>query len=91
MAKRTPVFVKLPLGVLRLLEVSGRREPHYLQALEIRRATLGEEPTGFAESLGNVAVFYESVGRYDEAERLQTQTLEIREEKLGEMHHWPRA
>ena len=57
-----------------------------LQALEIRKARLGEQHPDTAASLNNLAVLYEAQGRYDEAEPLYQQALAIMRERLGEQH-----
>ena len=45
-----------------------------------------------ATSLNNLAVLYEDMGRYAEAEPLYRRSLEIREKRLGPTTPtWPRA
>jgi hypothetical protein len=56
------------------------------QALEIRRAALGERHPGYAASLDNLAGLFRETGRYAEAEPLCKQALEIRRAALGERH-----
>jgi tetratricopeptide (TPR) repeat protein len=47
---------------------------------------LGERHPQVAGSLNNLAYLYQSQGRYDEAEPLYRQALELRRELLGERH-----
>ena len=61
-------------------------EPLYEQALEIRRAVLGEQHLDTARSLNNLAVLYQNQGRYEEAGPLCKRALAIRREALGEQH-----
>jgi tetratricopeptide (TPR) repeat protein len=56
-----------------------------LQAAISRQFPLGESPT-LASSLNNLAVLYESQGRYGEAEPLFTQALDLRQRQLGPDH-----
>jgi tetratricopeptide (TPR) repeat protein len=60
-------------------------EPLLLQALEIRRSQLGQDPDT-ATSLNNLAALYQSQGRYSQAEPLHLQALEIRRSQLGTDH-----
>ncbi|MBW4506089.1 MAG: tetratricopeptide repeat protein [Scytonematopsis contorta HA4267-MV1] len=39
-----------------------------------------------AESLNNLALLYDSIGRYDEAEPLYLQALNIYKQQLGKNH-----
>jgi tetratricopeptide (TPR) repeat protein len=61
-------------------------EPLYLQALEIGRRSLSEDPANLASHLNNLAGLYESQGRYSEAEPLFLQALEIDRHSLPEDH-----
>ncbi|QDT42654.1 photosystem I assembly protein Ycf3 [Gimesia alba] len=61
-------------------------EPLYLQAIEIRRAVLGETHPDFATTLNNLAGLYKSQGRYEDAEPLFLQAIEIRCAVQGETH-----
>ena len=61
----------------RLNNLAAQAEPLYLQALEIRKAQLGDRHPDTATSLNNLAALYESQGRYGEAEPLYLQALEI--------------
>jgi tetratricopeptide (TPR) repeat protein len=61
-------------------------ESLYKQALEIRRAVLGEKHPDTARSLNNLGDLYLKQGRYEEAEPLYKQALAIRREALGEQH-----
>ena len=47
---------------------------------------LGEQPPRHPHSLNNLAVLYQSQGRYGEAEPLFEQALQLRREVLGERH-----
>ena len=47
---------------------------------------LGEQHPDFATSLNNLAVLYYATGRYEQAEPLYQQALEIRRQVLGEQH-----
>jgi tetratricopeptide (TPR) repeat protein len=61
-------------------------EPLYLQALEIGRRSLPEDPADLASHLNNLAVLYRDQGRYSEAEPLYLQALEIDRRWLPEDH-----
>ena len=61
-------------------------EPLYLQALEIGRRSLSEDPADLASHLNNLAGLYRSQGRYSEAEPLFLQALEIDRRSLPEDH-----
>jgi len=61
-------------------------EPLYLDALNIRKAELGERHPDTATSLNNLAGLYESQGRYQEAEPLLLDALNITKAELGERH-----
>ncbi|MEH2367891.1 tetratricopeptide repeat protein, partial [Nostoc sp.] len=61
-------------------------EPLYIQALALRRKLLGEEHPDVASSLNNLALLYDSQGRYSEAEPLYIQALDIFEQRLGVDH-----
>ena len=56
------------------------------QALQLSREVLGERHPDTLTSLNNLAVLYESQGRYGEAEPLFEQALQLRREVLGERH-----
>ena len=47
---------------------------------------LGENHPDVASSLNNLAVFYQSQGKYEEVETLYLQALELTRETLGEHH-----
>ena len=64
-------------------------EPLYVQALEIRKAELGDRHPDTAQGLNNLALLYDSQGRYGEAEPLYVQALEIRKAELGDRHPAP--
>jgi CHAT domain-containing protein/tetratricopeptide (TPR) repeat protein len=61
-------------------------EPFYRQALEVRRAALGETHPDYATSLNNMAELYRLKGDYVLAERLLRQALEVERAALGEAH-----
>jgi CHAT domain-containing protein/tetratricopeptide (TPR) repeat protein len=61
-------------------------EPLYRQALEVRRAALGEAHPDYAASLNNLAALYHAKGDYAAAEPLYRQALEVRRAALGEAH-----
>ena len=56
------------------------------KALITRKKVLGENHIDTAESLDNLARFYESQGRYSEAEPLYKQVLAIAKTQLGDNH-----
>ncbi|MDX1523886.1 MAG: tetratricopeptide repeat protein, partial [Anaerolineae bacterium] len=64
----------------------AQAEPLYRQALEIRRAVLGEQHLDFTETLHNLASLYDATGDYAQAERLYRQVIEIRRTISGEQH-----
>ncbi|MBD2215779.1 tetratricopeptide repeat protein [Calothrix sp. FACHB-1219] len=64
----------------------SQAEPLLIQALELRRRSLGEEHPDFASSLNNLAELYGSQGKYSQAEPLFIQSLELRRRSLGEEH-----
>nr|WP_322680997.1 tetratricopeptide repeat protein [Nostoc sp. DedQUE03]MDZ7976446.1 tetratricopeptide repeat protein [Nostoc sp. DedQUE03] len=47
---------------------------------------MGEEHPSVATSYNNLAVLYESLGRYTEAEPLYVKALQLRQRLLGEKH-----
>jgi tetratricopeptide (TPR) repeat protein len=47
------------------------------------RRVLGEEHPDVAQSLNNLALLYNSQGRYSEAEALYKQALELKRRNLG--------
>jgi tetratricopeptide (TPR) repeat protein len=61
-------------------------EPLYLQALELRKKLLGNEHPDVAISLNNLALLYNTQGRYEEAELLYLQALELRKKVMSEDH-----
>jgi CHAT domain-containing protein/tetratricopeptide (TPR) repeat protein len=58
----------------------------YLEALKIRKKVLGENNPDYANTLGNLALFYQETGNYEKAEPVYIQALEIRRKTLGEEH-----
>ena len=57
-----------------------------MQVLAVRKKLLGEEHPDVAQSLTNLAAFYNSQGRYEEAEPLLLQAVQIVEKKLKKNH-----
>ena len=57
-----------------------------MQALELRKRLLGDEHPDVATSLNNLALLYDSQGRYSEADPLLVQALELRKRLLREEH-----
>jgi len=57
-----------------------------LQSLDIRKRQLGDDHPDVASSLNNLAVLYESQGKYLEAEDLAQQALVIYQNRLGNEH-----
>jgi CHAT domain-containing protein len=60
----------------------AQAEPLYQQALQIRKATLGENHPDYAKSLNNLAVLYQNMGKYAQAEPLLQQAQDIRIRQL---------
>jgi CII-binding regulator of phage lambda lysogenization HflD len=58
----------------------------YIQALAMSKHLLGDEHPDVALSLNNLAGFYDSQGRYSEAEPLYVEALAILEQQLGANH-----
>ncbi len=54
--------------------------------MEIIKKTLGDDHPQIAIRLNNLALLYESQGRYEEAEPLYLQALEITKKALGDQH-----
>jgi tetratricopeptide (TPR) repeat protein len=52
----------------------------------LRKRLLGENHPDVASSLNNLAALYDSQGRYESAEPLYLQALELRQRLLGENH-----
>jgi tetratricopeptide (TPR) repeat protein len=52
----------------------------------MRKKLLGEEHPDVAISLNDLAGLYESQGRYEEAEPLYIQALDMRKKLLGDKH-----
>ncbi|MEH2057724.1 MAG: tetratricopeptide repeat protein [Nostoc sp.] len=61
-------------------------QPLFLQALELYKRLLGDAHPDVATSLNNLALLYNSQGRYDQAEPLFLQALEIRQQVFGVNH-----
>jgi tetratricopeptide (TPR) repeat protein len=66
-------------------DLEGARA-YYEQALDIRRAVLGERHPDTANSLNNLAMLCFDEGKHHEAAALMRQALAIREEVLGPQH-----
>ncbi|MGF1975945.1 MAG: tetratricopeptide repeat protein, partial [Nostoc sp. CmiSLP01] len=60
--------------------------PLFQQALTLRSNLLGESHPDVAASFNNLALLYDSQGRYSEAEPLLQQALDILEHRLGANH-----
>ncbi len=58
----------------------------YIDALVMRKRLLGDEDPDVANSLNNLALLYNSQGRYSEAEPLYIEALAIAEKLLGANH-----
>ena len=58
----------------------------YLQAIEIDKIALPENHPELAIHLNNLALLYESQRKYEEAEPLFLQAIEILEQSSGEEH-----
>ena len=56
------------------------------QILENRRQQLGEEHADVATSINNLAGLYDSQGRYEDAEPLCIQALQMSQKLLGQEH-----
>jgi tetratricopeptide (TPR) repeat protein/CHAT domain-containing protein len=63
----------------------AKAEPLFRQALEIVKNS-GKNPELAAQIRSGLALLCEATGRYDEAERLDLDVLEIRRKALGEKH-----
>jgi hypothetical protein len=57
-----------------------------VDALTIRKRLLGDKHPDVATSLNNLAVFYKSLGRWSQAERLYVDALAMRKHLLGDKH-----
>ncbi|MGC1218716.1 MAG: tetratricopeptide repeat protein [Phormidesmis sp.] len=64
----------------------GEAEPLYVQALEIRKAELGDRHPSTALSLNNLAALYFNTNRLPEAAAAMSAALSIFEERLGSTH-----
>jgi CHAT domain-containing protein/Tfp pilus assembly protein PilF len=76
------------LGAL-LTDVEGRYQEAialYQRAISIQKAVLGEDNDDVAMTLGNLAVAYQNLHQFPDAERLQLQALAIRQKVLGPHH-----
>jgi CHAT domain-containing protein/Tfp pilus assembly protein PilF len=56
------------------------------RALEIRKSVLGEQHSDHAQSLNNLAVLYERMADYAQAEPLYKEAMETRQAVFGETH-----
>jgi hypothetical protein len=61
-------------------------EPLHVRALAIQERSLGPDHRDVAVSLNNLAILYESLGRYGGSEPLKKRALAIREATLGPDH-----
>ena len=64
----------------------AKAEPLYLEALKIRRETLGNKHPSTAGSINNLALLYSDQAQYAKAEPLYLEALKIRREVLGNKH-----
>ncbi|MBD1854027.1 MULTISPECIES: tetratricopeptide repeat protein [Leptolyngbya] len=64
----------------------GKAEEWYKQCREIAIQRLGQDHTDVATSLNYLAILYQSLGRYIDAEPLLLQALEIRQRQFGSDH-----
>ena len=55
----------------------SKAEPLCHQAIEITKVALGENHPDYARTMSNLAMMYESMERYAEAEPLQKKSIEI--------------
>jgi len=62
------------------------QEPLYQEALEARRATLGNNHPETLTTVSNTAVLYKMQGKLSQAEPLYREALETRTRMLGELH-----
>lgn len=53
-----------------------------MKAFEIAKKTFGEESLNAAESMDNLAIYYQALGKNDEAEKMYEAALAIMEKKL---------
>ena len=53
----------------------------------MRKKLLGDEHPDVATSLNDLALLYKNQGRYDDAELLYIQALDIRKKLLGDKHY----
>src|SRR6476660_7666943 len=60
-----------------------RPEKLYLQALQIKEQTFGQEHPEVAVTLSNLGLFYKALGRLAEARRLQERALAIFQRNFG--------
>jgi len=58
----------------------------YQESLKIREQVLGKEHPDYATSLNNLAMLYNSQGKYEEALPLYQEALKIYEQVLGKYH-----
>jgi serine/threonine protein kinase len=68
-------------------------EPHAERAWLLRRRALGDEHPDTLRSMGSLAACYHRRGRYEDAQPLLLQTLELQKRILGEDRHesWARS
>ncbi|MEI7854016.1 MAG: tetratricopeptide repeat protein, partial [Planctomycetota bacterium] len=60
--------------------------PLAIEALKIRRETLGDKHPSTATSINNLALLYKAQAQYAKAEPLYLEALKIRRETLGDKH-----
>jgi tetratricopeptide (TPR) repeat protein len=79
----------LLMSVARLLKAQGKLDeaaPLYREALEARRATLGDRHPSTLVSIGNMASLLQAQGKLDEAAPLSREALEASRATLGDRH-----
>ncbi|MCB0145117.1 MAG: tetratricopeptide repeat protein, partial [Caldilineaceae bacterium] len=73
-------------ALLRMIGQFTEAWPYLEQALDIRRAALGEQHPVTATSLNNIGILLRDMGEFAEARPYLEQVLDIRRATLGEQH-----
>ena len=76
----------LQVDVMLLVKIVTNPEFLYSQSLKIKEQQLGKDHPSIASSLVNLALLYQSQGKYNQAEALYERALEIIEASLGKEH-----
>ncbi len=76
----------LGLELYKRLLGDDQAEPRYLEALEFYKRLLGDNYPDVAITFNNLALLYESQGKYDQAEPLHLEALELKQRLLGYNH-----